>query len=156
MKAIRKDMSSSNLNLPGTGTRRFLHRVIRETLSPIKLGNLIMRTFAIVVALTCLSSPAFAQTPCSGMGVAKKEFVENFNSANAAMSASNFAGAISLAEAARPYALTPMQLSAANQVAIAAAYQIDRAAAKPRVAAALSDPCLSPTVREKYEQMLAE
>lgn len=116
-----------------------------------------MRTFAIVVSLACLSAPAFAQTPCNeGRSVAKKEFVQNFNSANAAMSASDFAGAVSLAEAARPYALTPMQLSAANQVAIAALYQLDRAAAKPRVAAALSDPCLPDGVRANYQKMLTE
>ena len=116
-----------------------------------------MRTFAIVVSLACLSAPAFAQTPCNeGRSVAKKEFVENFNSANAALSAGDYAGAVSLAEAARPHALSPMQLSAANQVAIAALYQMDRSAAKPRVAAALSDPCLPPAVRANYEKMLAE
>jgi len=115
-----------------------------------------MRTLAIVVSLACLSSPVFAQTPCEGRGVAKKAFVEKFNSANAALSSRDFAGAVSLAEAARPYALTPMQLSAANQVAIAALYQMDRSAAKPRVAAALNDPCLPPAVRANYEKLLAE
>lgn len=115
-----------------------------------------MQTIAIVVSLACLSAPAFAQTPCEGRGAAKKAFVENFNSANAALSAGDYAGAVLLAEAARPHALTPMQLSAANQVAIAGAYQIDRAAAKPRVAAALSDPCLPDGVRANYQKMLAE
>ena len=115
-----------------------------------------MRTFAIVVSLACLSAPAFAQEACTGRGIAKKEFVQTFNSANAALTARDFAGAISLAEAARPHALSPMQLSAANQVAIAGLYQLDRAAAKPRVAAALSDPCLPDGVRANYEKMLAE
>lgn len=115
-----------------------------------------MRIFAVVVVLTCLPAPAFAQEACTGTGVAKKEFVENFNSANAALSAGDYAGAVSLAEAARPFALTPMQLSAANQVAIAGVYQLDRAAAKTRVAAALSDPCLPDGVRANYQKMLAE
>lgn len=90
------------------------------------------------------------------MGAAKREFVENFNAANAALSAGNYAGAVSLAEAARPYAISPMQTSAANQVAIAGVYQLDQAAAKPRVAAALSDPCLPDGVRANYQKMLAE
>jgi hypothetical protein len=115
-----------------------------------------MRTFAIVVSLACLSAPAFAQEPCSGMAIAKKEFVQTFNSANAALTARDFAGAISLAEAARPHALSAMQLSAANQVAIAALYQMDRSAAQPRVVAALSDPCLPDGVRANYQKMLAE
>lgn len=114
-----------------------------------------MRTFAIVVSLACLSSPAFAQNQCAG-GVAKKEFVVPFNAAGEAITHQDYSGALRFAATARPHAISQLQSTALNQIEIAALAEIDLPAAKLRMNAALSDNCLPPEVRQQYVQKLAE
>lgn len=126
--------------------------------SPIKLGNLIMRTLAVIVSIACLAAPAFAQpSSCtSPHGVrAEREFVEGFQAANAALTARNFASALAYTAAARPHAINRQQSVALDSLEIMALTESDPPAARQRMQAALSDACLPPQIRQKYVDKLA-
>jgi len=88
-------------------------KAMRNCLPALGLG--LMSAFAVASVVAVTAPAAMAQK-----NTAKKEFVENFNAANAALSAKRYSEAIAKVDAAAPHAEGAQQKAALEQIRVAA------------------------------------
>lgn len=87
-------------------------KALRDTIPALGLG--LVSAFALASVTAVTAPAAYAQA------TAKKEFVENFNAANAALSAKRYAEAVQKADAAAAHAEGAQQKAAIEQIRVAA------------------------------------
>ena len=121
-----------------------------------------MRLVLLALATVFCAGAAFAQDmPCRPPdGItqkATKTFVENYNAAQRALNAKDWAGAIGGAAPARPHAIYGVQQAILLQVEIVA-YDGWGAleSLRTKLEVAIQYPCLSEADRNNYRRMLAE
>jgi hypothetical protein len=89
--------------------------------------------------------------------MATKTFVENYNAAQQALQAMDWAGAVGGAAVARPHAIYRQQLSALLQIEVAAyAAWGSQASLTSKLEAGIAAPCMAEAVRDNYRRMLAD
>lgn len=127
-----------------------------------------MRYVILIAAAAFLASPAICDQPpdlrlipaaCKNTPMAKatKDFVVNFNAANTAYQAKNYAGALEALDLARPHAASGVEHSAIAQIEIAALLGLDQKdAAIPLLRAIVDEPCLTGAARENFRNILTE
>lgn len=124
---------------------------------------------AILIALAAfLAGSAAAEQPpevaaipdaCKNTPIAKvsKEFALNFNAANTAYLAKDYAASLQAIEQARPHAASGIERSAITQMEIAVLLGQQRTdAALPLLRAIVDDPCLTRAARINLGNILAE
>lgn len=124
-------------------------KTMRNCLPAVGLGLMGALGFASVAA----APAAMAQTV-----TAKKEFVENFNAASAALSARKFSEAIAKADAAWPHAANTQQKAAVEQIRVAArcdTSQKDHNACIAAIEKARATGGLPSATTRNYDEMLA-
>lgn len=124
-------------------------KTMRNCLPAVGLGLMGALGFASVAA----APAAMAQTV-----TAKKEFVENFNAASAALSARKFSEAIAKADAAWPHAANTQQKAAVEQIRVAArcdTSQKDHNACISAIEKARATGGLPSATTRNYDEMLA-
>lgn len=121
-----------------------------------------MRLVLLALATVFCAGAAFAQDmPCRPPdGItqkATKTFVENYNAAQRALNAKDWAGAIGGAALARPHAIYGVQQAILLQIEIVA-YDGWGAleSLRTKLQVAIQSPCLSEADRNNYRRMLAE
>ena len=124
-------------------------KTMRNCLPAVGLGLMGALGFASVATVPA----AMAQTV-----TAKKEFVENFNAASAALSARKFSEAIAKADAAWPHAANTQQKAAVEQVRVGArcdTSQKDHNACIAAIEKARATGGLPSATTRNYDEMLA-
>lgn len=124
---------------------------------------------AILIALAAfLAGPAAAEQPpelrlipdmCKTTPMAKvsKDFALNFNAANTAYLAKDYAGSLQAIEMAKPHASNGLERSAIAQMEIANLLgQNQTEAALPLLREIVDDPCLASAARLNMQNILAE
>ena len=123
-------------------------KALRNSVPALGLG--LVSAFA-MASVTAVTAPAaIAQT------TAKKEFVENFNAANAALAAKRYAEAVQKADAASPHAVGTQQKSAIEQIKVGATCaQTKHQDCITAIEKARSVGGLPAAVTQNYDKMLA-
>jgi tetratricopeptide (TPR) repeat protein len=126
-------------------------KTMRNSSSAIALGLLTAFGLASVVAVS--APAAVAQAP---KVKAKKEFVDNFNAANTALTAKQFQVAIDKANAAQPHAADNSQKCYLDQIRTAAYFQLQKHAEVIKSAeSAMGLGCIQGEQALNYKKMLA-
>ncbi|MEZ6030660.1 MAG: hypothetical protein R3C46_13035 [Hyphomonadaceae bacterium] len=129
---------------------RTFGKTMRNSLPAVGLGLLGALGFA---SVTVATAPA-----ATAQVTAKKEFVENFNAANAALQGRKFAEAIQKADAAWPHATTTQQKAAVEQIRVSArcdTRQNDHKACIDAIEKAKGTGGLPAQLVRNYDEMLA-
>ena len=127
-----------------------------------------MRYAILIAAAAFLASPASGEQPpevrlipvaCKNTSMAKatEAFVVNFNAANAAYQAKDYAGSLEALDLARPHAASGLERSAITQIEIASLLGLGQTETViPLLRVAIDDPCASRAVRKNFTQILAD
>lgn len=126
-------------------------KTMRNSLPAIGFG--LISAFGLAGVTAVVAPAAIAQqTPVK----AKKEFVENFNLAQAALNAKNYPEAIAKANAAQAFAADNQQKCVLDQIRVASYYaQKQHAQVITTAESALSLGCIQGEQQKNYKQMLA-
>ena len=123
-------------------------KALRNSVPSLGLG--LVSAFALASVTAVTAPAAIAQT------AAKKEFVENFNAANAALSARRYAEAVQKADAASAHAVGTQQKSAIEQIKVGATCaQTKHQDCITAIEKAKSVGGLPAAVTQNYDKMLA-
>ncbi|MDP3740214.1 MAG: tetratricopeptide repeat protein [Hyphomonadaceae bacterium] len=126
-------------------------KTMRNSLPAIGLG--LISAFGLAGVMAVAAPAAIAQQP---QVKAKKEFVDNFNLAQAALVAKNYPEAVAKANAAQPHAADNQQKCVLDQIRAASYFaQKQHALVIAAAESAMSLGCLTPDQQKNYKQMLA-
>ena len=127
-----------------------------------------MRYAILIAAAAFLASPAVGKQPpelrlipdaCKNTPRAKttEEFVVNFNAANTAYQAKDYAGSLEALDRARSHATDGVQRSAITQIEIGIRLGMgDTASGVALLKTAVDDTCLTPAARKNFRNILAK